>query len=449
MPLDEWQDQALEAAMGERVDGRWASKYVGISAPRQNGKSQLIVARALAGVLLFGEKSIIISAHETDTAREVWKRLIDVVEDNPALESRVTGRMDAINREFLAFGRGKDRQVIKLKARRQSGTRGFSCDCLLLDEAQILGKRQWGSINPTMSARPNPQMWLFGTPPTDGDDPFAFARVRQNALASRARHCWLEWAADPDDDFDDPEVWAKANPSYGVRISEEACADDRAAMDDEQFAMERLGIWADHSAAPGALPHDRWLKTLADPDAPRGDSVIFGVDVTGDRVAWVAAAWTRPDGDVQVMLTNNGEPIPAHRIVDECVRLEGEWGGAFVPPRAFEEDLGLAGVTVHKLPWADFAGACGDLEDRIKAGTIHHGNQPALNAAVKAATWRTFGSGSEHSLVLRDRPEVGPLAAVVRALSRINLAVEPAAPLSTAQASSSYADTSDLTSLSF
>src|SRR5690349_24115332 len=147
MPLDEWQEQALEAAMGERSDGRWASKFVGLSVPRQNGKSQIIVARALAGVLLFGEKMIIISAHETDTAREVWKRLIDVVEDKPTLEARVSGRMDAINREFLSFGKGKDRQTIKLKARRQSGARGFSCDCLLLDEAQILGKRQWGSIN--------------------------------------------------------------------------------------------------------------------------------------------------------------------------------------------------------------------------------------------------------------------------------------------------------------
>src|SRR6185437_7075682 len=103
--LDEWQEQALEAAMGERSDGRWASKFIGMSAPRQNGKSQLIVARALAGVLLFNEKTIIISAHETDTARQVWQRLIDVIEDNPHLEARVTGRMNAVNRESLTFGK--------------------------------------------------------------------------------------------------------------------------------------------------------------------------------------------------------------------------------------------------------------------------------------------------------------------------------------------------------
>src|SRR5678815_3763214 len=54
--LDGWQEVVLQAAMGERSDGTWAAKQVGLSAPRQNGKSQLIVARALAGALLFDEK---------------------------------------------------------------------------------------------------------------------------------------------------------------------------------------------------------------------------------------------------------------------------------------------------------------------------------------------------------------------------------------------------------
>ena len=257
--------------MGERADGRWASKFVGLSVPRQNGKSQLIVALALAGVLLFGEKMIIISAHETDTAREIWKRLIDVIEDNPTLEGRVTGRMDAINREFLSFGRGKDRQTIKLKARRMAGTRGFSCDRLLLDEGQILGKRAWGSIVPTMSARPNPQIWMFGTPPTEDDDSFAFSRVRESSLARKPRHCWLEWAAEPTDDFDDPATWAKANPSYEVRVSHEACADDRAAMDDEQFALERLGIWADGGVG-GPFDPGAW-RQAARPDSILGSAL--------------------------------------------------------------------------------------------------------------------------------------------------------------------------------
>lgn len=423
IPLDEWQEQVLEAAMGERADGRWASKFIGLSAPRQNGKSQLIVARALAGVLLFGEKTIIISAHETDTAREVWRRLIDVIEDNPTLEARVTGRMNAVNRESLTFGEGLGKQIIKVKARSATGSRGFSADCLLLDEAQILGKQAWGSIVPTMSARPNPQLWLFGTPPTTSDDPFAFARVREQSKLKKARHCWLEWAAAPGSDFNDLETWAKANPSFGVRISAEACADDRAAMDDEQFGMERLGIWGEVTTSGTALNYPAWL-TLADPSAPRGSSVVFGADVAEDRSAWLAVAWNRPDGGVQVMLANDGNAMPPGRLADECARVTSEWGGVVVPPKAFEDDIDTAGAAVHKLPAGGFTAGCGLVADHVTAGTIHHGNQPALNTAVKAARWRSAGATGERAFQLKDFPEVGPLAAVVRAVAGLAAAAD-------------------------
>lgn len=51
--LDNWQETILRAAMGERRDNTWAAKRVGVTVPRQNGKSQLLVARALAGAVLF------------------------------------------------------------------------------------------------------------------------------------------------------------------------------------------------------------------------------------------------------------------------------------------------------------------------------------------------------------------------------------------------------------
>lgn len=396
MPLDEWQEVALEAAMGERTNGRWASKYVGISAPRQNGKSQLIVARALAGLLLFGEKMIIVSAHETDTAREIWKRLIDVVEDNPDLEKRVTGRMNAINREHLEFGTGLDKQTIKLKARRKAGSRGFSADCLLLDEAQILGKTAWGSINPTMSARPNPQLWLFGTPPTEEDDAYAFSRVRDSAIAKKARHCWLEWAADPKDDFDAPETWAKANPSYGVRISEEACADDRTAMDDEQFALERLGIWID----PGdlkdtAFGQGRWEDRQVDGLEPivqsvaasvkAGDRAYSSIGVAGlnaDRL--VVGAIDRRDG--------TGWLVPELKRIQaehHCVVVIDNHG----PSAELIPALEAAGVTVTIPKAGEILDATVSLFDRVQQQTLDHPGHELLDAAVAVAQKRDVSDG--------------------------------------------------------
>lgn len=406
MPLDEWQEVALEAAMGERTNGLWSSKYIGISAPRQNGKSQLIVARALAGLLLFGEKMIILSAHETDTAREIWKRLIDVVEDNPSLEKRVTGRMNAINREYLEFGTGLDKQTIKLKARRQAGSRGFSADCLLLDEAQILGKTAWGSINPTMSARPNPQLWLFGTPPTEDDDAYAFARVRDSSLHKKARHTWLEWSAAPTDDFDDPATWAKSNPSYGVRISEEACADDRAAMDDDQFALERLGIWID----PSELRATAFGPGIWESRGPEVDKrgqikkpVEPVIDAIGISVAWgggsasIGAAGLK-DGVAVVGAIDQRDGVGW--VVAEAKRIQSERGclvaiDSHGPAADLIPALVAAGlevdVTLIVLKTENVKDACAQIHTRVVEGRLIHPAHPFLDAAVAAARKRDVG----------------------------------------------------------
>lgn len=390
----------MEAAMGERSDGRWASKFIGLSAPRQNGKSQLIMARALAGVLLFGEKTIIVSAHQTDTAREIFQRMLDVVESNPSVESRVSHVMKAINRESITFGKGAEAQTIKIKARSASGSRGFSADCLLLDEAQILGKQAWGSIVPTMSARPNPQMWLFGTPPTVTDDPFAFSRVRQSAQEKKARHTWLEWAAAPDDDFDDPAVWAKANPSFGVRISEEACADDRAAMDDQQFGMERLGIWEDISARGGVIPFDAWRDRLDEDSFPAGRYAL-GVEASPDLAsAAVSLAGQRDDEAWHVELVEHrtgGAWLDAYvaKLVEANPEIRSVVVDVGGPVGALLEEYQTGkwrfrGSKTRVMPMKvkEIGTACTRLLDGTVTGWLHHIGQPQMDAAVLAAAKR-------------------------------------------------------------
>ena len=62
--LDDWQRFALECALGEDRDGRWAAFEVGLVVPRQNGKGSILEARELAGLFLFGEQLILHSAHE-------------------------------------------------------------------------------------------------------------------------------------------------------------------------------------------------------------------------------------------------------------------------------------------------------------------------------------------------------------------------------------------------
>jgi phage terminase large subunit-like protein len=396
--LDEWQEVVLQAGLGERTDGRWAASQVAVSAPRQQGKSQLIVARALAGILLFNERTIIISAHQQDTAREVFTRLVDILQDIPSLDERVEIYSRALNREYIRFKSG---QVIRFKARSVGSGRGFSCDCLLLDEAQILGSGAWRAILPTMSARPNPQVWLFGTPPTAVDDGEVFTRFRQAGLEGKeSRVAYLEWSAAPGDDFDDPQTWAKANPSFGTRISHDAVADERATMSDDEFALERLGMWEDPSTnrVIDAVSWGLCADVLSQPT----DAFALAVDVAPDRsVASVAFAGLRPDGlwHVELDAQSNGVAWVAARVADRCARnkiravvVDGSSPGASVV-----DELLRRRIKVTLTQAREVAQSFGSFYDGVVDGSLRHIDQPQLNAALAVARKRELMGGSAWS----------------------------------------------------
>lgn len=403
VPLDEWQETVLQAAMGERTDGRWAARIVGVSTPRQNGKSQLIVARALAGVLLFDEKTIICSAHQTDTAREVFQRLLDIIDANPSLSRRVESVMKAINREHIRFTSG---HTIKIKARSIAGSRGFSSDCLLLDEAQILGRPAWSSILPTMSARENPQAWLLGTPPTPQDDGEVFAQIREQGVTGKGtRMAYLEWSADADDNFDDPTAWAKANPAYGYRISREAIDAERASMTDDQFAMERLGMWSG-AAKHGIIPAPSW-KAQADELSVAVDRFALGVEC-GPDLAWasVALAGQRADGDWHLELDDDqhtrgrgvawlvphvAATVAANPQIRAVVVDVAGPIAALLEKRNDRWFFKGTKLEVTPVKVAELGAGCSRVLDGIVTGWLWHIGQPQLTSAALPAGKRALG----------------------------------------------------------
>jgi phage terminase large subunit-like protein len=415
--LDPWQENVLQAGMGERSDGKWAARLVTVSAPRQNGKSEIIVARALAGILLFNEETIIVSAHQQDTAREVFNRLIGLIDEHPALERRVGQVMRALGREYIGFKSG---QVVKFKARSKDTSRGFSCDCLLLDEAQILSRAAWSAILPTMSARPNSQAWLLGTPPTLDDDGEVFGQQRALGIEAREpRNAYLEWAAEPDDPIDDPETWAKANPAYGTRIDYEAIATELASMSEEQFRMERLGIWSEDANVP-VVTTARW-REMTDPGPADGTKpAAFGVDMSHARDISVGACWIG-EGDVAHVeeVWAGADTVAA---VDWIVAAAGRRIKVVLDPYSASSlipELKARGVNVRTVQptGAEMAQGCGTFEARVTADTLTHGEQPRLTDAITGARRRpirdTGGWGWD-----RRNPgaQIHPIVAVTLAL---------------------------------
>lgn len=381
--LDPWQENVLEAGMGERSDGLWAAPRVGVSVPRQSGKGEIIVARALAGLLVFGEQLTIVSAHEQKTARVAFDRISSYFENYDDLRKRVKQIGTAVAREYIELTSG---QQIKFFARSKGSGRGFSCDLLLLDEAQILSETSWAAILPTLSARPNPQVWLFGTPPTPQDDGEVFTRFRDAGLEGKDhRLAWCEWSAEPADDLDSPESWAKANPAYGIRIHSDTIRDERAALDDATFARERLGMW-DEASSARVIDIASW-NACKDEHSIATDRLALGIDVSPLRdVASVALAGLRPDDKWHIELDEqrNGVGWVAPYVAALCERndIRAVVIDKSSPAASVIDDLRSHKVKVTTTDVHQMVRACGSFYDAAMESTIRHIDQPQLNSAL-------------------------------------------------------------------
>lgn len=426
LELDPWQENVLQAAMGERSDGQWASPRVGVSVPRQNGKGALIEARELAGLLVFGEQVIVHSAHEQKTARVGFDRIRSYFDNYDDLRKRVKQIGTALNREYIELLSG---QKLVFPARSKGAIRGFSIDCLILDEGQILGDTAWEAIQPTISARPNPQTWLLGTPPTAFDDGAVFERMRDSALVGNdGRLCWCEWSAASDVDLDDRAAWAQANPALGRRITFEAIADERHSMSEEGFARERLGIWSTVSSL--AVINPQVWADLADSDSPRPSPVAFAIDVPPDRsTASIAVVGERPDG-FQAELVRSINERGTSWVPERVAELVAEWSPVAVvldasgPAGSLIAPLSEAGVIVVTTSAREMAQACGFFYDAVTEGQLHHGNDPRLNAALAAARKRNLGDA--WAWARKNSTDISPLVATTLALYGLKSKQAPA-----------------------
>lgn len=160
LTLDDWQQFLLNEGLGEDERGLWAALEVAIILSRQNGKGSVIEARQLAGLFLFDEELQIYTAHEFKTARNQMRRVLQLIESTPSLKRQLKAVRYSHSEEGIELKSG---QRLLFMARTEGSGRGFSADTVYLDEAMILNAEVMSALLPTLSARPNPQIWYFGS----------------------------------------------------------------------------------------------------------------------------------------------------------------------------------------------------------------------------------------------------------------------------------------------
>jgi phage terminase large subunit-like protein len=391
--LDDWQRFALDVALGERADGKWSAFEVGLLVSRQNGKGSVLEARELAGLFLFDEQLILHSAHEFKTAQEAFRRVLSLVENSDHLRKRVARVRTSHGEEGIELIGGAR---LRFVARSTGSGRGFSGDCVILDEAYNLGAEQMAALLPTLSARPNPQLWYTSSAPMSTST--QLHRVRRRALeGGDARLAFLEWSAEEADAEDDPVAWVKANPALGIRIDAEFVESEMAAMPVEVFRRERLGIpdLPPEELQGRVIPAAVWESSLDPLSAPAGP-VAFAVDVTPDRAfAAVAVAARRADGRVHVEVVEHqphtgwvvarlAELAARHENVGVALDPAGPVG-SLIP------DLAARGLMPRLTTSRGMAQACGRLLDLAVDDHLRHLGQPTLSSAVENAVRRPLG----------------------------------------------------------
>lgn len=432
LPPDDEQRWILDTIYGEASADLPASFEVVVISPRQNIKTSTFGIAALTDLFVFGVEKHLWTAHHGDTLADTFGDFRRWIKSNPEYDDQVTfyeGHQDMsiVHRETGA--------TIDFQSRTGKAGRGLTgVKRITLDEALYLEPKHVGAVYPTMLTRPGAQVRVASSAGLLGSE--RLRRIRDRGRTGKdKRLAYVEYGAKHRPclradcghvvgtvgcALDDRDLWWQANCAlWQGRITEESLEDQRNSMPPEEFFREFLSRWEDPISTGGALSFDVWMS-LADPAATRGTDVVFGVDVAEDRSAWIAVAWRRDDGHAQAMLANDGQPMPAHRLVEECRRLTDQWAGPVVAPKAFEGDLAAAGVEVVTMTGVEFATGTGQAIDAVTEGSLHHGNQPALNAAARAAVSRPYGQDGARAFKLKDSPAVGPLAAMTRALYGLN-----------------------------
>lgn len=387
--LDPWQAFCLDALFQERADGRWAARTGVVIVPRQNGKGAVDEAWELAQLFLNDCRIVLHTAHHAKTAKSAFMKMRAHIESSPLLKSRLmpdrSGGIRIANGEWgFTFKTG---QQLIYGTRTSGAGRGLTIDATVLDEVQELSDDELDALKPTMVTAPNPQTLMTGSAPKD--DAEVLPRLMARGRSGDSSLCYLEWSVDEslDADLDDRELWAVANPGYGIRLFDDAILDERDNMSDAGFARERLGIYAPTSSA-GVFDLTVW-RGLEDAKSSITGSVMLGVEVAEDR-SWsaIGASGVNDAGKRHLEVVDYKRDV--RWVVDRVTELARKHSAAVVvrpssPAGSLIPDLETAGVTVHTASTQQYAQACGALFDGVKGLEVTHLGQGELDASVRGA----------------------------------------------------------------
>ena len=311
--LIDWQEKIIRDIFGTlKPDGYRQFTTAYIEVPKKCGKSELAAAVALYMLCADGEHRAEVygCAADRDQASLVFDVACDMVRLCPALERRCNIRPST---KSINFEMTNSRY--KAVSADVAGKSGINVSALIFDELWVQKDRKFFEMMTvgTSDARKNPLHFIITTAGNDTNTIcYELHQKALDILEGRKRDPTFYpviYGAALDEDWTDPKVWKKANPSLGITIGidkvKAACdSAQQNPAEENAFRQLRLNQWV--KQAIRWMPMDKWDACAfpVDPEALEGRECYGGLDLssTTDLSAFVLVFPPSEDDDKYIVL---------------------------------------------------------------------------------------------------------------------------------------------------
>ena len=311
--LIDWQERIIRDIFGTiKPNGyrQFTTAYVEI--PKKMGKSELAAAVALLLTCGDGEERAEVygCAADRQQATIVFDVAADMVRMCPALNRRV--KIQTSQKRIVYTPTNSFYQVLSAEA---YSKHGFNIHGVVFDELHTQPNRKLFDVMTKGSgdARMQPLYFLITTAGTDTNSIcYETHQKAKDILEGRKidpTFYPVIYGADEEDDWTDPEVWKKANPSLGITVGidkvQAACESaQQNPAEENAFRQLRLNQWVKQSIR--WMPMDKWdaCAFKVNEESLRGRVCYGGLDLssTTDITAFVLVFPPLDEDDKYVVL---------------------------------------------------------------------------------------------------------------------------------------------------
>lgn len=296
--LIDWQEQIIRDVFGTlKPNGYRQFNTAYIEIPKKQGKSELAAAVALLLTCGDGEERAEVygCAADRQQASIVFEVAADMIRMCPALNKRC--KILSATKRIIYLPTNSFYQVLSAEA---YSKHGFNIHGVVFDELHTQPNRKLFDVMTKGSgdARMQPLYFLITTAGTDTKSICYETHQKAKDILEGRKHdptfYPVIYGAEVDDDWTDPKVWKKANPSLGITVGidkvKAACESAKQnPAEENSFRQLRLNQWV--KQAVRWMPMEKWDACAFDfnPEDLEGRVCYGGLDLssTTDITAFV------------------------------------------------------------------------------------------------------------------------------------------------------------------